>query len=94
VLFNMNDESWWRARLGPRVRNGSCSSCFKEANEADLRECGRCKWPMCKLCWDHHNGQCAHCEWVMPGLPPSLEPFMAAARAADHDAEPAARRRS
>jgi hypothetical protein len=94
VVFNINDESWWRARLGARVRNGQCSSCFKEANEADLRECGRCKWPMCKLCWDHHNGQCTHCEWVMPGLPPSLEPFMMTARAAEHNAEPAARRRS
>jgi hypothetical protein len=90
------DERWWKPRLGERVRSGACGSCFKEANEADLRECGRCRWPMCKRCWDHHNGQCTHCQWVMPGLPPDLETFMMAARrsAEQRDAEPAARRRS
>jgi hypothetical protein len=56
---------------------GACASCYKEANETDLRACGRCKWPSCRRCWDHHNGQCSHCEWVLPDLPASLQPFFA-----------------
>jgi len=72
VLFPVSDERWWRARLGPRVTTGACTSCFKEAHERDLRACGQCSWPMCKRCWDYHNGRCARCEWVMPRLPEAL----------------------
>jgi hypothetical protein len=78
VIFPMHDEPWWRARVGGRVRNGACGSCFKEAGEADLRACAQCSWPMCKRCWDYHNGRCSRCEWVMPDLPPPLRPFVAA----------------
>jgi hypothetical protein len=74
------DERWWRARLGARVSTGSCGSCYKEAGEADLRECGQCHWPMCKRCWDYHNGQCTHCEWTVPDLPKALQPFMGASQ--------------
>lgn len=88
------DERWWKTRVGARAGAGACSSCYKEANEADLRECGQCRWPMCKRCWDYHNGACAHCGWVMPDLPPALQPFMTAAPDVRGGyVEPAARRR-
>ena len=64
-------ESWWRPRLGPKVKNGQCNHCYKEAHEADLRECGQCHWPMCQRCWDYHNGICQRCKWVIPDLPPA-----------------------
>jgi hypothetical protein len=69
-------ENWWTKRLGRRVLKGECLSCYKEALETDLRECGQCHWPMCKRCWDYHNGMCRRCDWVIPDLPPRLAPFM------------------
>ena len=74
VLFPIA-EPWWAARIGRRVAKGECASCYKEAHEADLRECGQCHWPMCKRCWDFHNGQCTHCDWMIPDLPPALVAF-------------------
>jgi hypothetical protein len=71
-------ESWWAQRVGPRVREGTCSSCYGEAGEADLRSCGRCRWTMCRRCWDYHNGRCTHCDWVMPELPDALARFLPA----------------
>jgi hypothetical protein len=93
IIFPI-DEKWWRARLGPRVSTGACSSCYKEAGEADLRECGRCGWPMCKRCWDYHNGRCAHCEWILPDLPASLKPFLGVTGPLARGSGEAARRRS
>ena len=94
IIFPI-DEQWWRTRLGPRVREGSCTNCFKEAHEADLRACGRCRWTMCKRCWDYHNGQCAHCGWVLPDPPAALRPFLSAGHPAERERqlEPDAQRR-
>jgi hypothetical protein len=83
VLFPMKDEPWWKTRLGARVSTGTCSSCFDEAAKSDLRACGQCSWPMCKRCWDYHNGRCVRCEWILPGLPESLRPFLGASGRAD-----------
>jgi hypothetical protein len=93
ILFPI-DERWWRARLGPRASTGACSSCYKEAGEADLRECGQCGWAMCRRCWDYHNGRCTHCEWILPDLPASLKPFLGASGPLAHGQGQAARRRS
>lgn len=73
-------EQWWAARLGRRVMKGECLSCYMDATETDLRECGQCHWPMCRRCWDYHNGRCQRCEWTMPDLPRVLAPFLQAAR--------------
>jgi hypothetical protein len=70
-------EKWWDARLGRRVMKGECSSCYKEAHEANLRECGQCHWPMCQRCWDYYNGSCQRCDWTIPDLPARLAPFVA-----------------
>ena len=75
ILFPI-DEQWWRTRFGPRVFEGSCSSCYKEARETDLRACGRCRWTMCRRCWDYHNGRCGRCEWILPDPPAALRPFL------------------
>jgi hypothetical protein len=74
-------ESWWKQRLGARLKNGECSHCYKEAHEADLRECGQCRWPMCQRCWDYHNGVCQRCKWVIPDLPSALAAYVAGAAA-------------
>jgi hypothetical protein len=71
-------ESWWVQRVGPRVPEGACSSCYRESGEADLRACGRCRWTMCRRCWDYHNGRCTHCDWLIPELPGGLARFMTA----------------
>ncbi len=76
VLLFPLENSWWAQRVGARVLDGTCASCYKEATETDLRACGRCRWTMCKRCWDYHNGRCIHCDWLMPGLPAALEQFM------------------
>lgn len=73
-------EKWWAARVGPRVREGECTSCGKDARETDLRECGQCHWPMCRRCWDYYNGSCRKCEWVLPDVPARLRPFVRGAR--------------
>lgn len=70
------DEPWWHARLGRRVSDGQCVHCHRAAHEADLRECGQCRWPQCRRCWDYHNGQCPRCQWVIPGIPPRLADLM------------------
>ena len=76
VLLPIRDE-WWNRQLGPRVLQGACESCYKEAQEADLRACGQCPLLMCRRCWDHHNGQCLRCRWLVPDLPPSIWPYLA-----------------
>jgi hypothetical protein len=75
IIFPI-EEKWWQQRLGPRASAGSCSTCYKEAGETDLRECRQCGWTMCKRCWDYHNGQCSHCEWIVPDLPAALNAFI------------------
>lgn len=67
IRFPLSEE-WWSTRLGSRVRNGQCFDCLQEANEADLRECGQCHYPMCKRCWDYHNGVCQRCQWTIPQI--------------------------
>jgi len=81
VILPARDQ-WWRQQLGERVTQGSCFSCYKEAQEADLRACGKCHWPICRRCWDYHNGQCPRCHWAMPGLPAELLAWLPAARRA------------
>ncbi len=76
-------EKWWASRVGPRVHAGECLSCYKDPQEADLRECRQCHWPMCRRCWDHYNGICQRCEWVIPGLPQRLAPFMRKSKTAE-----------
>jgi hypothetical protein len=83
-------EAWWTFRLGRRVMNGECLSCYKEAQETDLRECGQCHWPMCKRCWDYNNGVCRRCEWTIPELPPQLAPFVKTAQRSDRRRQAAA----
>jgi hypothetical protein len=75
VLFPVR-EDWWQARLGARVPAGACHSCYKEAHEADLRECGQCRFPSCRRCWDYQNGRCPRCGWLVPDLPPAIQPFV------------------
>jgi hypothetical protein len=75
IIFPL-EESWWSARLGPRLTTGSCGKCLKEAHEMDLRACKRCRWPMCKRCWDERNGRCDHCGLFLPDLPAELRPFV------------------
>jgi hypothetical protein len=83
-------EKWWAARLGRRVMTGECLSCYKEAQEADLRECGQCHWPMCKRCWDYHNGTCQRCEWTIPDLPGRLAALVKRPKRSRTPARPAA----
>jgi hypothetical protein len=78
---------WWEHRFGSRIATGTCADCLKEAGEADLRACRQCRWTYCRRCWDLHNGQCAHCEWVAPDLPKALLPFFRTA----HQPDPRAR---
>jgi hypothetical protein len=94
VLFPA-DEAWWRQRVGPRVLEGTCSSCYQEGSVVDLRACGRCRWTMCRRCWDYHNGRCTHCEWLMPALPDPLARLLTTSVRNNHGGDPlqAARRR-
>jgi hypothetical protein len=91
------DERWWRSRIGARVTAGSCNGpCLEEAAAADLRECGRCGWPMCTRCWDYHNGQCQRpgCGWIIPDLPQVLRPFLRSSEPVTRGRTAAERRRS
>jgi hypothetical protein len=83
-------EAWWRPRLGARAKHGQCGHCFKEAHETDLRECGKCHWPMCQRCWDYHNGICQRCRWVIPDLPPALAAYVNASAGMGRDRPAAA----
>jgi len=87
VIFPIQ-EKWWASRLGPKVTTGECLSCYKDAQETDLRECHQCHWPMCRRCWDHYNGTCQRCEWVIPGLPQRLVPFMRKTKSARESTAP------
>jgi hypothetical protein len=87
VIFPIADK-WWDRRLGHRVLKGECTSCYKEAQETDLRECGQCHWPMCRRCWDYYNGACKRCEWTIPDLPAALLPFIRKGKSARSGARP------
>jgi hypothetical protein len=69
AVFAVPDDRWGEAVHAVVVLRS-------EATEADLRECGKCGWPMCKRCWDYNNGRCSHCEWIVPDLPAALTPFL------------------
>jgi hypothetical protein len=64
---------WWDRQLGPRILNGRCQICMASPEQADLRNCGHCRRPQCRDCWDQANGECSRCGWTMPGLPQSLK---------------------
>lgn len=66
---------WWDHRLGPRSNQGTCQYCHRSATESDLRGCRRCGRPQCRDCWDHLNGSCSRCDWVISDLPESLMKF-------------------
>jgi hypothetical protein len=83
VILPLSD-GWWRARVGARVKTGECVSCYRGAEEADLRECANCHWAMCKRCWDYFNGSCQKCDWTLPDLPDALIPFTRRARRDTH----------
>ena len=75
-LLLLEDENWWKERVGERVRSsGHCYVCHRNANEQDLRKCGQCTGITCLRCWDLENGKCAKCGWVIAELPDSLERF-------------------
>jgi hypothetical protein len=70
------DDKWWETQFGPQVGYGKCQLCLADADHADLRECGRCGRPQCRLCWDYANGQCSRCSWLVRDLPPQLRSYM------------------
>jgi hypothetical protein len=63
---------WWKTRFGHKAGRGQCALCFKQADEANLYECGTCAQPLCDRCWDHQNGACSKCGWIIPNLPAKL----------------------
>jgi hypothetical protein len=64
---------WWDRQLGPRVQQGRCQVCLASPEQADLRLCTHCRRPQCRTCWDHTNGECSRCGWVLPELPEPLK---------------------
>jgi len=71
-----SDGRWWDLQLGPRLDFGRCQLCLTEAAETDLRACRNCSRAQCRNCWDHANGQCSRCKWIIADLPPALGPLM------------------
>jgi hypothetical protein len=71
------DGRWWDKHFGPRSNHGRCQICLGTAEETDLRVCGKCGRPQCRVCWDFSNGQCSRCHWIVDDLPEQLRPFMA-----------------
>jgi hypothetical protein len=69
---------WWKTRFGRKAGRGQCAYCFKQAEEANLYECGHCAQALCDRCWDHQNASCSRCGWVIPNAP---EKLLAAVRA-------------
>jgi hypothetical protein len=70
------EDRWWEREFGPLVQFGRCHLCKARAADSDLRACGRCRRTHCRLCWDHANGKCTNCGWIVVGLPPKLRPFV------------------
>jgi len=66
------DARWWEGQFGLPVKSGRCRLCLTPAAEAQLRACGRCGRAQCQGCWDHANGRCTSCGWLVADLPPQL----------------------
>jgi hypothetical protein len=64
---------WWIRQLGPKASHGRCQICMASPEQADLHNCGHCRRPQCRDCWDQTNGECSRCGWTMPDLPQSLK---------------------
>lgn len=64
---------WWDRQLGPRAKQGRCQVCMASPEQADLRICSHCRRPQCRTCWDHTNGECSRCGWIIPELPEPLK---------------------
>lgn len=77
-LLPIDDTRWWQERFVQAVV-GQCDHCHRECRDLegwnDLRECGQCRWPYCRRCWDYNNGRCPRCGWMPSGLPPTLKRF-------------------
>lgn len=78
--FLGKDSRWWDRQFGSRVTSGHCLLCLAAAEGTDLRACPNCSRLQCRACWDESNGQCVHCGWILPELPPPLRTFMLPAR--------------
>jgi hypothetical protein len=70
------ESRWWDECLGSRLSGGKCQLCLSEGSAIDLRACVNCGRPQCRECWDYANGQCGHCGWILPDLPPALKGYM------------------
>ena len=66
------DEGWWLRNAGPRTMHDRCTVCRAAPNQADLRNCPKCRRPQYRDCWDFHNGECQRCGTALPHLPASL----------------------
>jgi hypothetical protein len=75
-----HDNRWWDKQFGGRVTAGRCPLCLTAAPESDLRGCPKCGRAQCRACWDEVNGQCMHCGWILPDLPPELRMYLIPAR--------------
>ena len=74
-------QQWWKTRFGRKAGRGQCAYCFKQADEANLYECPTCAQALCDRCWDHQNGVCSRCQWVIPNLPEKLTAVLPLANA-------------
>lgn len=78
VTVFVPDARWWDRQFGPRTMHGRCQLCMVPAQETDLRACGKCGRPQCRVCWDGENGQCSRCKWIVADLPEPLHEYMIA----------------
>ena len=70
-------DSWWNRVSGPRSLQGRCQVCLAAGEQADLRQCTRCRRLQCRDCWDFSNGECTRCGQQLPELPDSLRAVVA-----------------
>ncbi len=70
------DSRWWSGVFGEPVERGRCQLCLAEPTRERLHACPRCNRPQCRSCWDHLNGRCQRCGWVVDDLPPQLANYM------------------
>jgi hypothetical protein len=74
------DPRWWRDLFGDAVNRGRCQLCLAEPDKERLYACPRCSRPQCRSCWDHSNGRCQRCGWIIEDLPPALASYVAGQR--------------